>query len=159
MTVVWLLQAVPVGGGTFGQVPVEDSLYGALSRALAPLFTGAGFGHWELVSALAVGFVAKEAVISSWAQTFAVADPGAVGSPGALGDALHTAFAQSSGGHPTAAVAAFMVFLLAYTPCMATLAAQKREVGLRWTVVGFGLQLAVAWVLAVLVFQVGSRLG
>lgn len=46
-----------------------------------------------------------------------------------------------------------MIFLLAYTPCVATLAAQRREIGLKWT--GFGLlaQLVVAWALAVIVFQ------
>ena len=52
-----------------------------------------------------------------------------------------------------------MVFLLAYTPCVATLAAQRREIGMRWTMVGIAVQLAVAWVLAVLVFQVGRLLG
>jgi ferrous iron transport protein B len=47
-----------------------------------------------------------------------------------------------------------MVFLLAYTPCVATLSAQRRELGMRWTAFGVGLQLVVAWTLAVLVFQV-----
>lgn len=47
-----------------------------------------------------------------------------------------------------------MMFLLAYTPCVATLAAQKREIGLRWTLGGVALQLTVAWVLAVVTFQV-----
>ncbi len=56
------------------------------------------------------------------------------------------------------AVLAFLVFLLAYTPCVATLAAQKREIGLRWTVVGVGMQLVVAWMLAVAIFQVGRLL-
>jgi ferrous iron transport protein B len=45
---------------------------------------------------------------------------------------------------------------MAYTPCVATLAAQWREIGGRWTVFGIGLQLAVAWLLAVAVFQIGS---
>lgn len=64
-------------------------------------------------------------------------------------------FDTASGGHPTLAVIAFMLFLLAYTPCVATLAAQKREIGLAWTVFGVVLQLALAYGLAVLVFQVG----
>ena len=68
---------------------------------------------------------------------------------------LHQTFEVASGGHAGAAVMAFMVFLLAYTPCVATLAAQRRELGTRWTVFGVGLQLVVAWSLAVLVFQVG----
>ena len=60
--------------------------------------------------------------------------------------------------HTNAAVWAFLVFLLAYTPCVATLAAQKREIGMRWTVFGVGMQLVLAWTLAVAVFQVGRLL-
>ncbi|MFL6079911.1 MAG: ferrous iron transport protein B [Ornithinibacter sp.] len=158
VVVVWLLQSIPVGVGSFGDVPVSESLYAALSRAVAPLLSPAGFGQWEAVSALLVGFVAKEAVISSWAQTYALVEPASSHDPGALGVQLHHTFAVASGGHTAAAVAAFMVFLLAYTPCVATLSAQRRELGTRWTAFGVGLQLVIAWTLAVLVFQVGSML-
>ena len=51
---------------------------------------------------------------------------------------------------------AFLVFLLAYTPCVATLATQWREIGARWTVFGVALQLSVAWVVAVAIFQIGK---
>ncbi len=157
--IVWLLQSVPVGGsGSFGHVPVADSLYAAVARFVAPALSPAGFGQWEAVSALIVGFVAKEAVISSWAQTYALDQPASTRAPGALGDHLHQTFAASAGGHTGAAVMAFMVFLLAYTPCVATLAAQRRELGNRWTAFGVGLQLIVAWTLAVVVFQVGRLL-
>ena len=155
VVVVWLLQSIPVGPGSFGDVPVSGSLYAELSRAVSPLLAPAGFGQWEAVSALIVGFVAKEAVISSWAQTYALAAPASSHDPGGLGVQLHETFAVASGGHTGAAVAAFMVFLLAYTPCVATLAAQRRELGTRWTAFGIGLQLVVAWTLAVVVFQVG----
>ena len=47
-----------------------------------------------------------------------------------------------------------MLFLLAYTPCVATIAAQRREIGWRWTLFGFGMQLVTAWVLAVGAFQI-----
>ncbi|CAI9407566.1 ferrous iron transport protein B [Aestuariimicrobium sp. T2.26MG-19.2B] len=155
VTVVWLLQSIPaVGGVGFGEAPVADSVYGRLAQAVAPIFGPAGFATWQTVSALVVGFVAKEAVISSWAQTYAVADP-ASGAAGALGDQIVHAFNASSGGHPLPAVLAFLVFLLAYTPCVATLAAQRREIGVRWTAFGVGLQLVVAWIAAVVVFQVG----
>lgn len=149
---VWLLQAIPShpGAGSFADVPVEDSVYGWLARAIAPVFAPAGFGAWEVVSALVVGFIAKEAVLSSWAQTYALADDDELG----LGARLLDSFTQTSGGHPHAAVLAFLVFLLAYTPCVATLAAQKREIGTRWTAFGVVLQLAVAFVLSVATFQV-----
>ena len=156
--VVWLLQSIPAGGGgQFGHVAVEDSVYAAIARGLAPALEPAGFGVWQSVSALVVGFIAKEAVISSWAQTYAVSEAGGR-EPGSLGHQLLQTFAESSGGHANVAVIAFMVFLLAYTPCVATLAAQKRELGWRWTAFGVVVQLVVAWVLAVAVFQVGSRI-
>lgn len=152
---VWLLSSIPVGGtGTFADVPVQDSAYAAVSETIAPVFTPAGFGDWQITSALVTGFVAKEAVISSWAQTFALDEPDDLTDPGTLGEQLQAQFTSSSGGHPNAAAMAFLMFLLAYTPCVATLAAQKREIGLRWTLAGVGMQLVIAWILAVATFQV-----
>ena len=159
VAVVWLLQAIPVTGGyAFGEVPVQDSLYARTAEVIAPVFEPAGFGSWETTSALMVGFVAKEAVISSWAQTYSAEEPGVDQPPGTLGDSIRADFVESSGGHVNAAVWAFLVFLLAYTPCVATLAAQRREIGMRWTVFGVAMQLTVAWVAAVAIFQIGSRL-
>ncbi len=160
VAVVWLLQATPAsaGAGSFGDVPVQDSVYAATARAVAPVFQPAGFGDWHATGALITGFVAKEAVISSWAQTYAVQEPAELRSPGDLGDAVRADFEASSGGHAAAAAWAFLVFLLAYTPCVATLAAQRREIGTRWTAFGVGLQLAVAWLAAVAVFQLGRML-
>lgn len=156
---VWFLQAIPASGGySFGEVPVADSVYATGAKAVAPVFTPAGFGTWETTSALIVGFVAKEAVISSWAQTYSAEEPQDLQTPGTLGDYVAADFEASSGGHTSAAVWAFLVFLLAYTPCVATLAAQKREIGMRWTLFGIALQLSIAWVVAVAVFQIGSRL-
>lgn len=150
VVVIWLIQAIPVGPGGFGQVAVEDSLYGWIARAIAPLLAPTGFGAWQTVAALAVGFIAKEAVIASWGQIYATG-----GDIGLLGANMQHTFAVSSGGHPLAAAAAFMVFFLAYTPCAPTLAAQRREIGWRWTGVGVAIQLAVAVVAAIVVFQLG----
>ncbi|WP_460490849.1 ferrous iron transporter B, partial [Corynebacterium nasicanis] len=150
VTVVFLLQATPVRGGhefADAELPVADSAYGAVSEAIAPVFAPAGFGSGEIAGALITGFVAKEAVISTWAQTYPEED---------LSVAITRDFADSSGGHALAAVWAFMMFLLAYTPCVATLAAQRREIGVRWTLAGLGLQLGVAWLLAVVTFQLLS---
>ena len=151
VVLVWFLQAIPVGPGAFGHVDVENSLYAWLARGIAPIFTPAGFGSWQTVSALIVGFVAKEAVISSWGQTYAVSTPDDIAT---LGEHIRGAFEISSGGHPLAAVIAFMIYLLAYTPCVATLAAQRREVGWKWTGFGVLVQLAVATVMSILVFQI-----
>jgi len=147
---VWLFQAIPVGPGTFGHVEVGDSLYAWLASSVAPLFSPAGFGTWEIVAALVVGLVAKEAVISSWAQTF-----GAQGVDlGDIGEHLQATLEISSGGHAYAAILAFMVYLLAYTPCVATFATQVREIGWKWSAVGMIFQLVVASLAAIAVFQV-----
>ena len=160
VVVVWALQSTPVVGGYgFGDedLPPQDSAYGAVSSTMAPVFGPAGFGTWSLTGPLITGFVAKEAVISSWAQTYAVEDPTDADpeeqAESPLAAAIRVDFAEASGGHALAAVWAFMIFLLAYTPCVATLAAQRREIGLWWTVVGTAVQLTGAWALAVLVFN------
>ncbi|HEX2905065.1 MAG TPA: ferrous iron transport protein B [Jatrophihabitans sp.] len=156
VTLVWLLQAVPVRGGAgFGSANPADSLFAAIARFIAPVFAPLGFGDWHSVGALVVGFVAKETVVTSWAQTYAAADPSAGQSPVQLQHHIDAAFTASAGGATTAAVFAFLVFLLAYTPCVATVAAQVREIGVRWSVFGIAMQLTVAWVLGCVVFQLG----
>jgi ferrous iron transport protein B len=149
VTVVWALGILPAPGtgGQLGAVPAAESLYAWLSGHLALLFTPTGFAEWHAVGALLVGFVAKEAVLSSWAQTY----PAGADLPVSV---VHD-FTVSSGGHPQVAALAFLVFLLAYTPCVATLATQRRQIGGRWTAVGVGLQLSSAYLAAVVVFQVG----
>jgi ferrous iron transport protein B len=155
VTAVWLLTALPAGKGEFGAIEPGDSWFAVVSGTIAPAFGPAGFGDWHTSGALVTGFVAKEAVVTTLAQTYGAAEPDDTGQAGQLGGELRATFERTSGGHPLPAVLAFLVFLLAYTPCVATLAAQRAEVGLRWTLFGVGLQLAVAWLLAVAVFQVG----
>ncbi|MDU4704604.1 MAG: ferrous iron transport protein B, partial [Corynebacterium sp.] len=158
--VVWLLMSIPVvSGHSFADenLAPQDSAYGAVSETIAPVFNPAGFGTWSLTGPLVTGFVAKEAVISTWAQTYAVEDvtdsDSSEQASSPLAENIRRDFDNASDGHGLAAVWAYMIFLLAYTPCVATLAAQRREIGLKWT--GFGLlaQLVVAWALAVIVFQ------
>nr|WP_276513229.1 ferrous iron transport protein B [Cellulomonas hominis] len=159
LTVVWLLMAVPVTGEhTVGDVPVGDSLYGRTAEAIAPVFAPAGFDDWHMSAALATGFVAKEVVVGSFAQSYAVEEPEDPAHAGDLGARIRATFERTSGGHAAAAAVAFMVFVLAYTPCLATVGEQRRLYGWRWTAGAVGVQLAVAWVLAVAVFQVGRLL-
>jgi ferrous iron transport protein B len=159
MCVVWVLMAVPVTGQhTVGDVPVADSLYSAVASGIAPVLTPAGFGNDHAAAALMTGFVAKEVVVGSFAQSYAVADPGDAAGASSLGEQLRSSFDASSGGHGGAAALAFMVFVLAYTPCVAALAEQRRLFGWRPTASALVVQLVGAWLLAVLVFQVGSRL-
>ena len=159
LAVVWVLTAVPVTGDhALADVPVGDSAYGWTAGAIAPVFAPAGFDDWHATAALVTGFVAKEVVVGSFAQSYAVDEPEDPAASGDLGSRLRATFEESSGGHAGAAAAAFMVFVLAYTPCLATVAEQRRLFGARWTLGAVGVQLAIAWLAAVLVFQVGSRL-
>lgn len=68
-------------------------------------------------------------------------------------------FEEVSGGHGALASAAFMVFVLLYTPCMVAVAAQMQEFGWKWALFGAVMQLAVAYVAAVAIFQGGLLFG
>lgn len=159
LAVVWVAMAIPMSGEhRVGQVPVAQSLYGQTAEAIAPVFEPAGFGDWHLTAALATGFVAKEVVVGSLAQSYAVEEPADPGMAGELGERIQATLERTSGGHPGAAALAFMVFVLAYTPCLATVAEQRRAFGIRWTLGGVAIQLTTAWLLAVAIFQIGRGL-
>lgn len=159
MLVVWVLLAFPATGQhPIGHVPVADSLYGRAASGIAPVLAPAGFGNDKAAAALITGFVAKEVVVGSFAQSYAVAEPGDPARAGSLGEKLRASFDESSGGHSGAAALAFMIFVLAYTPCVAALAEQKRLFGWRPTGTALVVQLGAAWAFAVTVFQLGSRL-
>ena len=141
-----------------GDVPVQDSVYGKVADAISPVFAPAGFDDWHAASALMTGFVAKEVVVGSMAQTYAVAEPENPSLPGDLGTQLRATFDRTSGGAGGAAAFAFMVFVLAYTPCLATMSEQARMFGRKWTFGAIGAQLLLAWVLSVVAFQIGRLL-
>ena len=87
---VWLLSSIPVTGtGSFADTPVSDSAYAAVSRTIALSSRRPGSATGRSPAASSPGFVAKEAVISSWAQTFALEEPSAADEPGTLGPALN----------------------------------------------------------------------
>ena len=75
-----------------------------------------------------------------------------------LRTAVYNHFQQTSGGHGALAGLAFMVFVLLYTPCMVTIAAEKQELGSRWMWFSIIGQFVVAWLVALVVFQGGLLL-
>ena len=79
--------------------------------------------------------------------------------PSTLPETIRAEFEQVSGGHGTLAALAFLVFVLLYTPCVATLAAQRQEFGTQWMWLGIVGQTSLAWVMALLIFQGGKLLG
>jgi len=182
LVVVWLLTAIPLpGAGTrlgtpvqFGAVPITESLYARATGAISPVLRPAGLDDWRITSSLVTGFVAKEVMVGALAQGFAVtATAGSEAEldslqsvaesdlpdidesrpPDWLATQLRDTLEHTSGGHANAAAVAFMVFVLSYTPCVATVAEQKRVFGWRWALGGMAGQLVVAWLLAVGTFQ------
>lgn len=112
-----------------------DSILAAIGHLLAPLFAPLGFDDWRIPTALITGFTAKEAVISTLGVLMGT-------STAALGPAFHTLFT------PVSAIS-FLVFTLLYTPCVAAIAAVKRELESGWLALGVViLQCVVAWLAA-----------
>ena len=112
-----------------------DSILAAIGHLLAPVFAPLGFNDWRIPTALITGFTAKEAVISTLGVLMGT-------STAALGSALHTLFT------PVSAIS-FLVFTLLYTPCVAAIAAVKRELESGWLALGVViLQCVVAWLAA-----------
>ena len=110
----------------------QDSILARIAGDIAPLFAPLGFADWRVSTALITGFMAKESVVSTLIILF--------GSTAALSAALTPAQA-----------APLLVFCLLYTPCIAAVAAVKRELGGKWATIMVVNQCVVAWVCALLV--------
>ena len=122
---------------------VENSQESILAMAagwIAPVFAPLGFGSWQICTALIAGFIAKESVVSTLTVL--------LGSGGEIAGLLT----------PLSA-AALLTFCLLYTPCVAAIAAIKRELGGRWAAGVVVFQCVVAWVCALVVRAVGILAG
>ena len=139
--VIWFLQSFD-----YRLNPVADSsqsMLAVIGQWIAVIFKPLGFGDWRFSTALISGFIAKEQVVS----TLGVLAGCEVT---ALYEVLPAMFPS------TLAAVSFLVFTLLYTPCVATVAALRREFNSRLTTVGIVLtQCGVAWVVACLVYNVG----
>ena len=99
----------------------------AVSGALVPVFVPLGLGDWRIVTSLISGFMAKESVVSTMEILF--------------GDGITAALTASS-------AVTMLVFSLLYTPCVASIASIKRELGGKWAVGVVIWQCLVAWLVA-----------
>ena len=115
----------------------KDSILAAVAGAIAPIMKPAGLGDWRIVTSLISGFLAKESVVSIMQMLF---------SEGVTAIGVLT-------------TASLLVFSLLYTPCVAAIAAIKREMGLKWASYVVLWQCGIAWVMAVLVRLIGMALG
>lgn len=126
--VVWFLQSFDASMTMV--TDSSDSLMATVSGWIAPVLAPLGLDDWRIVTSLISGFMAKESVVSTMEILFG----------GGIRGALSTLSA-----------ATMLVFSLLYTPCVASIASIKRELGAKWAVGVVVWQCAVAWVVALLV--------
>lgn len=133
--IIWFLQTFDLRFNIVSDS--KDSILAVVAGWIAPIFAPLGFGDWRISTALITGFMAKESVVSTLTVLF--------GSSTALTTLLA----------PLSAVS-LLVFCLLYTPCVAAIASVKRELGGKWAagvVIG---QCVIAWLMAGLVYGMGS---
>lgn len=148
--IVWLLQSFSFG---FKFVPTEGgtSMLKAIGTVIAPIFVPLGFGNWGAASALIAGLAAKEIIVSSIAMFNGV---------DVLGDSMKSQTMRSITSplsvvfFTPASALSFMVFCLLYSPCLATISVFKKEIGGKWTAISVALQFAIAYILALLTYNI-----
>ncbi|MBE5972720.1 MAG: ferrous iron transport protein B, partial [Lachnoclostridium sp.] len=123
--VIWFLQSFDLHMNMVASS--EESILAMVSGLLAPVLAPIGLGDWRICVALISGFMAKESVVSTLEVLF--------------GGSVATMMTP-------AAAASLLVFSLLYTPCVAAIAAIRRELGSRWAVGVVLWQCAIAWAAA-----------
>ncbi|OPL09521.1 MAG: ferrous iron transporter B [delta proteobacterium ML8_F1] len=141
--ILWFLLNYNFTGG----VALVDSFGAMIGRAIAPVFSLAGFGNWQSALSLLSGIFAKEIVVSNTAIIYGLGEAASLRD---LGGALAANFTPLS-------AYAFLVFVLLYTPCVAVIGVIKRETNSWfWMFFSLGYQLVIAFALSAAVYQLGS---
>ena len=142
--VLWLLQSFD-----FSLRMVDDpthSMLGALGNVLAPVFAPCGFGFWQAAVALLTGLVAKEMVVSSLSMFYGFSLTAASGE-----------VAAAMAGFTPLSAFAMLVFILLYVPCVAAVSTLFKEMQSRkWAWFSIAWQVGCAYVMSLLVYQIGS---
>ena len=122
-----------------------NSLLALIGQLIAPIFKPLGFADWRVATSLISGFTAKEAVVSTLSVL--------------LGTSMSNLGSSLSGLFTTLSAVSFLLFTLLYTPCVAAVATIKRELKSGLATIGVViLQCGVAWLIAFIVYQMGSLL-
>ena len=149
--VIWALSNIPVGvapGAEFEAGSAESAL-GAIGSAIAPVFAPLGFGQWQAGIAIITGLVAKEVVVSTFSSLAGVEEDDDAGRDEMVQE-LFTPLSSLS----------FMVFTLLYIPCFAALGAIRQETNsFKWPLVMSGITLVTAYIVSLLVYNVGLLAG
>ena len=131
--VVWFLQSFDMHLNMVSDK--ESSILASVAGVFSPIMKPIGLGDWRILVALVSGFMAKESVVSTLEVLYA-------------GGVAATMTSLSA--------ACLLVFSLLYTPCVAAIAAVKRELGGKWAFAVVLWQCAVAWIAALFVHLIGS---
>lgn len=152
---IWFLSSFNLSGMVDD---MSESLLATFGGWMSTLFAFHGFGDWEAGSAILTGIMAKEAVISTMGILYGLPDLSpdteAVEAVGMVaGSGFQAAFTTMS-------ALAFMVFSQLYTPCMTALGTIKKEAGgWKWFFVSAIGNFVLAWIVSLIVYQVGTLLG
>ena len=137
--IIWFLQSFDARLNVV--TDAHDSLLALIGQLIAPIFAPLGFGDWRAATALISGFTAKEAVVSTISV---LSGSSASGVTATLSQIFSPASAVS-----------FLVFTLLYTPCVAAIAAIRREMGSVKQAVGVViLQCGTAWIISFIAYQI-----
>lgn len=137
--IIWFMQSFSF---SFKMVTASESMLASIGRLIAPVFTPLGFGNWQSTVSVLTGFVAKENVVATFGILF--------GGEHALVDSITTLFT------PLGAYS-FMAFILLAAPCIASISAIKREMAsVKWTLIAIGYQTGIAYLVSLIIYQVGS---
>ncbi len=130
---------------------LEYSYIGRLGEAIDPFVSPLGF-NWQMGVALVPGFIAKEVVVSSLGVLYQM------GETEDIGGLIEVLRHPEEGITPLAAYA-YMIFVLLYTPCIATVVVIRKEIGWKWMWFSTVMQLILAWGGAFIIYQGGKLLG
>ena len=147
---LWFLQGFGVENGRFGMVSdLNNSILAVIGNAIAWIFTPLGWGDWQAAVACVTGLIAKENVVSTFGVLY-----GGFEEVAENGWQVWTNMQQ----HFTALSAySFLVFNLLCAPCFAAMGAIKREMNNgKWTAFAIGYQCVFAYVIAMIIYQIGS---
>lgn len=134
-----------------GMVEINDSFGASIGKFLAPLLVPAGLGLWQIAVALISGIAAKEVVVASLSVLYGISN---INSAEGMSEMI-TQLAQA--GFTQLNAYTLMVFCLLYTPCIASIVTIKKETNsTKAMCFSIIFQMAVAYVMAVIVYQIGS---
>ena len=134
-----------------GMVEINDSFGASIGKFLAPMLIPAGLGLWQIVVALISGIAAKEVVVASLSVLYGISN---INSAEGMSEMV-TQLAQA--GFTQLNAYALMVFCLLYTPCIASIVTIKKETNsTKAMLFSIVFQMVVAYIMATLVYQIGS---